>query len=116
VLLEIGVEVRQIIASGGFTKSELWLQVMADALDRDLVIPVWGETSALGAAFWALLSARGGEGLEKAAEFVKLGDTCSPNPESAEIYNRVYPLFEKLYQSLEKSFDEVAELQAKLGR
>ena len=73
VLIDIGVEVRQIIASGGFTKSDLWLQVMADALDRELMIPVWGETSALGAAFWALLSARGEEGLEKAGDFVKLG-------------------------------------------
>jgi len=116
VLVDIGVELRQVIASGGFTKSGLWLQVMADALDRDLGIPVWGETSALGAAFWALLSALGGEGLEKAGDFVTLGDTCRPNPESVEIYNRMYPLFEQLYQSLEKSFDDVAELQAKLGR
>lgn len=116
VLTDIGVEVRQVIASGGFTKSDLWLQVMADALDRDLVIPVWGETSALGAAFWALLSARGGEGLEKAGDFVKLGESCRPTPESVEIYNRMYPLFEKLYQSLEKSFDEVAELQRTLER
>jgi gluconokinase len=89
---------------------------MADALNRELLLPVWGETSALGAAFWALLSARGEEGLEKAGDFVKLRDSCSPNLESVEIYNRMYPLFEKLYQSLEKSFDEVAELQAELGR
>ena len=115
MLVAIGVELRQVIASGGFTKSGLWLQVMADALERDLVIPVWGETSALGAAFWALLSARG-EGLEKAGDFVELGDTCHPKPESVELYDRMYPLFEKLYRSLEKRFDEVAELQAGLAR
>jgi len=94
----------------------LWLQVMADALDRELLIPAWGDTSALGAAFWALLSERGGEGLEKAADLVKRGDSCRPNPESVEIYNGIYPLFEELYQSLEKSFDKVAELQAQLKR
>ena len=116
VLTDVGVDVRQILASGGFTKSPLWLQVMADALDRDLVIPIWGDTSALGAAFWALLSERGGEGLEKAGDFVELGDSCRPDPESVRIYNRMYPLFEKLYQSLEKCFDEVAELQGELGR
>jgi hypothetical protein len=33
-----------------------------------------------------------------------------------EIYNRMYPLFEKLYQSLKKSFDEVAALQEGLER
>jgi gluconokinase len=114
VLCDIGVEVRQIIASGGFTKSKLWLQVMADALDRELLIPLWGETSALGAALWALLSARGGKRLEEAHDFVKLKDSCLPDSESVEIYNQIFPLFERLYQSLEKSFDEVAELHTKL--
>jgi gluconokinase len=116
VLVDIGVEVRQIIASGGFTKSPLWLQVMADALDRELMIPAWGDTSALGAALWALLPARQGGRLEKVGDLVKLGDSCRPNPESVEIYSWLYPLFERLYQSLEKSFDDVAELQTKLQK
>jgi gluconokinase len=116
VLVDIGVDVRHIIASGGFTKSPLWLQVMADALDQDLVLPLWGETSALGAALWALLSARGRERFEEAGDLVKLGDTCRPNPASVEIYNRMFPLFERLYGSLEKSFEDVAELQAEFGR
>jgi gluconokinase len=115
VLTDVGVDVREILASGGFTKSPLWLQVMCDALDRELRIPTWGETSALGAALWALLSERG-EDLEKAGDFVELGDSCRPNAESAEIYNRIYPVFEGLYRSLEKNFDEVAELQRTLER
>jgi gluconokinase len=90
--------------------------VMADALDQDLTIPVWGETSALGAAFWALLSAQGRGRLEEAGDLVNLGDTCRPNPASVEIYNRIYPLFDKLCRSMEKSFDEVAEFQTALER
>jgi gluconokinase len=116
VLTDVGVDVREILASGGFTKSPLWLQVMTDALDRELRIPIWGETSALGAALWALLSARGEEALEKAGEFVELGDSCRPNPENVLIYSRMYPLFERLYRSLEKDFDEISELQRALER
>jgi gluconokinase len=116
VLVDIGVEVRQIMASGGFTKSPLWLQVMADVLDRELMIPAWGDTSALGAAFWALLPARQGGRLETVGDLVKLRDSCRPNPESVEIYNRIYPVFVQLYQSLEKSFDDVSELQKTLKR
>jgi gluconokinase len=116
VLTDVGVEVGEIRASGGFTKSPLWLQVMTDALERELMIPAWGETSALGAAFWALLSARGETALEKAGDLVKLEKSCRPNPESAEIYNRIYPVFERLYQSLERSFDDVAELQSMVKR
>lgn len=116
VLADIGVDVRQIIASGGFTKSPLWLQVMTDTLDQDLVLPLWGETSALGAALWALLATEGRESLEKAGDLVKLGEPCRPNPANAEIYHRMYPLFKKLYGSLEKSFEEIAALQAEFGR
>jgi len=111
VLVDVGVEVREIRASGGFTKSPLWLQVMADALDRELMIPASGETSALGAAFWGLLSARGEEALEKSGRWVNLENSCRPNPENAEIYDRIYPVFERLYRALEKNFDDVAELQ-----
>jgi gluconokinase len=116
VLIDVGVDVRQILASGGFTKSPLWLQVMADALDRELMIPAWGETSALGAAFWPLLSARGETALEKAGDLVKLENSCRPNPENVQIYNRIYPLFERLYRALEKIFDDVAELQRTLEK
>ncbi|MGE5842254.1 MAG: gluconokinase [Deltaproteobacteria bacterium] len=116
VLIDVGVEVKEIRASGGFTKSPLWLQVMTDALDRELMIPAWGETCALGAALWALLSPAGERALEKAGDLVKPGECCRPNPESVETYNRIYPLFERLYRSLEESFDEVAELQRALGR
>jgi hypothetical protein len=63
-----------------------------------------------------VLSARGEETLEKAGDFVELGDSCRPDPESVEIYNRIYPVFVQLYQSLEKSFDDVSELQRELGR
>jgi sugar (pentulose or hexulose) kinase len=63
-----------------------------------------------------LLQARGGKRLEEAGHLVKLENSCRPNSETVAIYNRMYPLFEQLYQSLEKSFDEVAELQMKLER
>jgi gluconokinase len=116
VLLDVGLEVRQIIASGGFTKSDLWLQVMADALNRELTVPVWGETSALGAAFWALLGAGRVDTLEMAGGLVELGNSCRPRQESAEIYDKMYPLYLKLYHYLGEAFDDAAELQRGLEK
>ncbi|MBN2033559.1 MAG: gluconokinase [Deltaproteobacteria bacterium] len=111
VLAEIGVEIKQVIASGGFTKSDLWLQVVSDALNRELIVPEWGETSALGAALWAMLAAGRAETLEGAADFVKQGDACLPDPENAKIYERIYPLYGRLYEDLKAAFNEVTELQ-----
>jgi gluconokinase len=115
-LIDVGVQVRQIIASGGFTKSQLWLQVMADALNRELSVPVWGETSALGAALWALLGAGRVDTLEKLGEFVGFGRSCRPNQESVDIYDRIYPVYMKLYHHLGEAFEEVAELQRGLEK
>ncbi|MDP2778731.1 MAG: gluconokinase, partial [Anaerolineales bacterium] len=54
-LNDLGAEVSEIRASGGFTHSDLWPQIIASVLNHDLAIPANGETSSLGAAFWALL-------------------------------------------------------------
>ncbi|MBN1101875.1 MAG: gluconokinase [Deltaproteobacteria bacterium] len=111
MLGEIGVEFAQVIASGGFTRSDLWLQVVADALNRDLVVPVWGETSSLGAAFWPMIAGGALDSIEAAGRYVQLGKTCRPHKENAALYDRMYPIFSRLYQALEGSFDEVAGLQ-----
>ncbi|MCJ7830374.1 MAG: gluconokinase, partial [Desulfobacterales bacterium] len=114
VLAEVGVEVRQVIASGGFTKSAFWLQVVTDALNREVSVPHWGETSALGAAFWAMLGTGAAESLERLGDFVKAGPSCLPNREQAAVYDRIYPVYTRLYQALQGSFDEVAALQRDL--
>jgi gluconokinase len=114
VLAEIGLDVRQIVASGGFTKSELWLQVMADALGRELSVPVWGETSALAAAFWPFLSRGGAGSISDIRNWVQSSRVQRPIPEHAAVYDRIYPLYTGLYRSLTGAFDEIARMQNEL--
>ena len=115
VLLEIGLDVQQIVASGGFTKSGLWLQVMADVLGRELNVTAWGETSALAAAFWAALAAGRAGSMEEIRKWVHDGRACRPVPENTAVYERVYPLYTKLYQAAAGSFDDIARLQNDLA-
>ena len=111
ILSEIGFDARQIIASGGYTSSESWLQIVADALNRELIIPSWGESSSLGAAFWAILSAAKKSAPEKLCRAVEMAGSCRPKAEDAALYDRLYPFYLKLYQTLEGTFDEVAAIQ-----
>ena len=53
ILLEMGVPVRQVRASGGGGRSPLWRQIQADVFDRELVTINAGEGSAYGAALLA---------------------------------------------------------------
>jgi gluconokinase len=114
VLTEVGLDVRQIVASGGFAKSDLWLQVMADALGRELSVPEWGETSALAAAFWPFLAMGGAASISEIRNWVQFGRVQQPIPEHAAAYDRIYPLYTELYRSLTGAFDEVAQLQQEM--
>jgi len=116
MLLDMGLNPAQIVASGGFTKSDLWLQVVSDVLNRRIMVPVWGETSSLGAALWAMRSAGKAESLEALGGYVRMGGTRGPNLEDAAVYDRLYPFYVRLYQSLEDAFHEVAALQDDLNR
>ena len=115
VLAEIGVEVRQVIASGGFTQSDFWVQVVTDVLNREMVIPPWGETSCLGAAFWAMLGTGHAANLESLNDLVKPGRSCLPLKENAALYHRIYPLYQRLYRDVSGNFEEIARLQQELA-
>jgi gluconokinase len=114
VLAEIGVEVKQVVASGGFTQSDFWLQVVTDVLNREMNVPPWGETSCLGAAFWAMLGTGHAADLESLGGLVAPGSACSPDEEQAALYRRIYPLYQSLYRALTGNFAEIARLQQEL--
>jgi gluconokinase len=111
VLLEIGQPIHQIRASGGFTHSSLWPQIIASTLQRELVVPAWGETSSLGAAFWAMLGTGALSGFEDIHSLVPLGETYAPQPKEAALYAQLFTLYKGLYESLRPAFDELAELR-----
>jgi gluconokinase len=111
VLLEIGIPMDRVHASGGFTQSAVWPEIVASVLDRELAAPDWGETSSLGAALWALLGAGVVRELEEIARMIPLGDHYLPDPGDSERYNRLYPLYLDLYEKLRGSFDEMAAFQ-----
>ena len=109
-------QIGQIVASGGFTQSRLWMQVVADGLNRELNAPVWGETSCLGAAFWAMLGTGHLKRIEEVRDLVRMGESLHPDPANVAVYDRIYPLYTRIYHSLSGAFEEVAGLQRDLRK
>ncbi len=112
LLADCGADVRQIRASGGFTRSPLWLQIMANVLNRELVVPVWGETSSLGAAGWALLGSDRSSSLDELGSLIVMKDTYQPLAEEAGRYEQTYNLYLQLYQAMAPLFTGVAKMQS----
>jgi gluconokinase len=108
VLLELGIPIVRVHASGGFTQSPVWPEIVASVLNRELAAPEWGETSSLGAALWGLMGAGVVGDLEEIARMIPIGDRYHPDARDSERYNRLYPLYLDLYEKLRGSFDKLA--------
>lgn len=85
--------------TGGPTKSEIWMQMLADLTGMKLEIPDVEETGCLGAALMAM------QGLsESASEFTSLNKSMrciEPNPDYFEAYQRKYKRYQKLVGALQ---------------
>jgi xylulokinase len=102
-------EIRQVRASGGGTKGALWRQILASALEAELVTVNTTE----GAAFGAALLAGVGVGVwsdvpAACATVVKITSSTPPDLGQVEVYRRVYPLYQELYPALKPSFDRMS--------
>lgn len=84
-----------IRASGGFTHSRLWLQMLSDVFNTRVEIPGTAESSAMGAI------AMGMEALGISNNWdVEITDVYHPDNASHEIYKERYKQFEKIYRLL----------------
>jgi gluconokinase len=115
VLNQLTGEVSEVRASGGFTHSDLWLQIVSDVLKQRLSVPSWGETSSLGAAFWAMLGNGVLPSLERIEDYVSMIRTANPDPDAAKLYDRLYALYTAMYEAVHPYFDDIASLETTLG-
>ena len=99
ILNENGLPVKKIMAVGGGTKNDVWLQIIADILG----LPVCTAKVTFGAAFGdAIMAALGGGAYSSWADLEKVIEpsrVIHPNPEAHAVYKTLRPIFDKLYQN-----------------
>jgi autoinducer 2 (AI-2) kinase len=100
-----GIEVGRLILTGGAAKGRLWPQIIADALNGPVDIPVVKESTSLGAAICAGVGAGIYAGAaETGARLMQVERTYEPDPAAAERYAALYEQWLELYRrSLELS-------------
>ena len=95
----------QVRASGGGTKSALWRQILASALEAELVTVNTTEGAAYGAALLAGVGAGAWSDVVTACNVaVKLTGSIMPDPAQVEAYRKAYPLYQELYPALKSKF------------
>lgn len=111
---ETDLSVNQIITSGGGTHSRLWVQILADILNRPVAISNQTEAASLGAG---ILAAVGTGWFPSCVDAIKAmaplpSHWIEPDPVRGEIYSR---LFEEVYCTLYPSLKETMHRLAVLS-
>jgi gluconokinase len=104
--------VREVRATGGFARSALWRQILADALGMPVAFPAGHEGSAFGAALLAMQALGLVAGIDVAADLVRIDDVVEPDPDAAAVYADALPTFAALYDALEPAFRSLQRLAA----
>jgi gluconokinase len=99
-----GNKVNEIRATGGFARSPLWRQMLADTLGMPIGFPSGHEGSSFGAALLGMEALGLVESIDVAADLVQLADTVRPNPSAAATYAALRPVFAELYDALVPTF------------
>jgi gluconokinase len=110
-LRDSGNAVREVRATGGFARSALWRQMLADVLGMPIGFPAGDQGSAFGAALVGMEALGLIDSIERAADLLEVRDRCDPDPGAAARYEELRPVFSDLYDALTPAFVALRGLQ-----
>lgn len=106
---------QSIKATGGFARSGLWRQMMADVFDREVVVPESYESSCLGAAVLGLYALGRVDSLDVVEGMVGSTHRHTPNARDVALYARLLPIFLALPGKLDAEYRAIARFQREIA-
>ena len=99
--------ITQINVSGGFTKSDIWVQTLADITGKNLAILQADDASAVGAAFMALKNIGSIQEYPSVTADLKV---FKPKTQNTEVYSKNFTLYKQLYSDLKDTMHKVYKM------
>ncbi|MED1738096.1 gluconokinase [Bacillus swezeyi] len=103
--------VTRIQATGGFARSDVWRQMMADIFESEVVVPESYESSCLGACILGLYATGKIESFDVVSDMIGSTHRHAPKEESAKEYRKLMPIFINLSRALEHEYTQIANYQ-----
>ena len=105
MLEELGIDSQKVYSLGGGSRSQLWLQIKADVLNKTIVVPESREATCLGTAVLAAHGTGIYSSLEDAVRnMVRFEKEYTPSPKDAELYNTYYNRYRDLSEMIIPTF------------
>ncbi|MBI2718111.1 MAG: FGGY-family carbohydrate kinase [Rhizobiales bacterium] len=102
VLNDMGHRTENFVVSDGGSNSRLWMQIVADVLQRPVQRLTGHPGSCIGAAWTAAIGAGLTDDWSGVGRFVSSAGRLEPNPANARIYRDGYRRYRDLYERLAK--------------
>jgi len=109
---ESGEEVHTVFANGGFIQSTLWVRILADILNKKIVVSHAGDASAMGAVFLAMKYLGSLKEWSDVKAIITADEQFDPDPLLHQQYSSNYSIFEHLYEKLKDDFQKIDQLQS----
>ena len=107
IFREMNVPVERIRLGGGGARSNLWRQIQADVYGHAVEVVEAEEGAAYGAAILAGVGAGGWKSVDEACDaVVRTASEIRPNPQNAEILDRAYQGYRRIYPALRQIYAE----------
>ena len=108
-----GIELGELRVMSGGAKSQLWNQIKADVTGLPVNVPEVTETTALGAAFLALVGIGAYGTLTEVSEhIVKIREHIEPDPASSSRYAEAYEQYRQTYFAMLPVFERAAKVNS----
>jgi xylulokinase len=109
VMEEEGVKPGRILATGGGTKNDLWMQIVSDITQVELAIPKEQIGASYGDAFMAGVGIGLFNNLTEIDRWVQIGKIFQPGSEASKKYDFNYRLFRSLYENTKALMHELSD-------
>jgi gluconokinase len=100
---DAGDDVREVRATGGFARSALWRQIVADVFDTPIGFASAHEGSAFGAALLGMEALGLVESIDVAARLIRIDEVVAPDPAAAAVYAEMRPAFVAVADALRQA-------------
>ena len=94
---ELKVSINNIMVTGGGAKNPAWIQMLADALGRELNTPAITLGASFGDALMAMIGVGHKKDFKDTRSLIESGKTYKPNAENTPEYEKYYKIFSQMY-------------------
>lgn len=114
IIKGLEIEIREVRASGGGSKSSLWRQIQSDMFNSEVVTINSTEGPALGVALLAGVGTGIYSSVQEACDSVIIRENSQkPIIDNYKIYEQYYKIYRRLYLSLKDNFKTISDITNK---